>query len=124
MSRSLKMAKGSVVTMALILVGFLIIENVIFERDKGNVTSGDMELWWEVPSENVDNRPQSTLAGYKIRCWNSVEQMMETIVIEDPKVTTYEIDHLPPGTYQCAMSAVDLSGSQSALSNVVVRTVP
>lgn len=123
MSRSLKIFKGIVVSLIAIVGGLMVIENVYFNESEGLVMLGELELSWDKPSENSDNSPLTDLAGYKIHCWNAAEQQTETIVLEDSEVTSYELDHLRPGTYQCALSAVNSDGSESALSNVVTRTV-
>lgn len=124
MSRNLKMFKGVVVAFIALLVGWLAIDNIVLDARNGVMTRGDMELSWMTPTENADSSPLTDLAGYTIYCWNAEDQKTETIHISDPGLTSYELDHVWPGTYQCAMSAVKADGSQSALSNVITRTVP
>ncbi len=111
---------------AVVVVGFvmLVIDNVHFDPTTGIVLRGELELSWETPTENSDSSPVDDLAGYAIHCWNAESRETQTNIIEDPGVTRYRVDHLWPGTYQCAVSAVMGDGSQSALSNVVTRTVP
>lgn len=123
MSRSGKMFKVAVVAVIALLMGLLIIDNVAFDPKQGFVTTGDLELSWDRPTENTDDSPITDLAGYTVHCWNSEDRQTETIVVQDSEVTRYEIEHLWPGTYQCAVSAVKSDGSQSVLSNVVTKTV-
>lgn len=124
MSRNTKMFKKAVVGIFLLVVAFLLLENVVFDPKKGFATRGNLELSWDVPSENADSSPLTDLAGYTIECWNSETRQTDTIDVRDPVTTSYRISHLRPGTYQCAMTALKGDGSQSALSNVVTRTVP
>lgn len=108
----------------LLLLVWLTITHVVIDPEKGIMTRGDLELTWQMPTENADSSPLTDLAGYTIYCWNAEGHRTETIVIDDPGQTSIELERLWPGTYQCAMSAVRSDGSQSALSNVVTRSIP
>jgi len=123
-SRSLKIFKIIVVTAIAVGIGMLTIENVYFDPHKGIGMRGGLEVSWAVPTENLDNSPLTDLSGYTIYCWSAEDHDAETVVIQDPEITSYELGHLRPGNYQCAVSAVTSSGEQSALSNIVTRTVP
>jgi len=123
-SRNLKMFKGTAVALIVLLVGWLAFTNVVFDPDKGTGTRDDVELSWKAPTEKADKDRQSELAGYTIHCWNAEDHKTKTIRIEDPAQTSYELEYMWPGTYQCAVSAIETDGSQSALSNVVTRSVP
>lgn len=123
-SRSLKILKFAVVAAIAVGIGTLVIENVYFNPHKGIGMRGELEVSWAVPTENLDSSPLTDLSGYTIYCWSAEDHDAELVVIQDPAITSYELDHLQPGTYQCAVSAVTSSGEQSALSNIVTRTVP
>lgn len=118
------MFKVTVVGLITLLMIWLTITNVVIDPEKGIMTRGDLELVWQTPTENDDSSPLTDLAGYTIYCWNAESHRTETIVINDPEQTSIELERLWPGTYQCAMSAVRTDGSQSALSNVVTRSIP
>jgi len=107
----------------MLLVGGLAITKVVFDPETGIMTRGDLVLSWMTATENTASSPQPVLSGYTIYCWNAEDHKTETILIEDPAQTSYELEHLRPGTYQCAMSAITADGSQSALSNVITRSV-
>lgn len=124
MSRNLKVFKGTVAALILLLVAWMAVTNIVIDPNLGIMTRGDLELVWKTPAENADSSPLTDLAGYTIYCWNAEGHRTETIVIKDPAQTSFELEHLRPGTYQCAMSAISSNGSQSALSNVVTRSVP
>ena len=102
---------------------------VLLGRDSGNTdrtpqADTGRKISWQVPTANTDESPLTDLAGYTVYCWNTDGQETETFAIEDSAITTYELQGLRPGTYQCAISAVSRAGNQSALSNVVSRTIP
>ena len=85
--------------------------------------SGSASLTWTRPVASESNLPMQNIAGYTVHCWGEGGRHTHTIRIDDPAVTHYEIDGLPPGRYQCAVSAFTDDGFESALSNFVARTV-
>ncbi len=86
--------------------------------------NGPITLSWTAPTENENNELLTDLAGYNIHCWAGDGQSTNTIYIDDPATTSYVIDGVAPGSYYCAISAVNTDGSESALSNTVAKTVP
>jgi len=84
---------------------------------------GSTALSWVAPVDTETNEPLERLAGYNIHCWGDAGRYTNVIHIEDPSVTKYVIDGLSPGRYQCAVSAFTEEGIESALSNVVARTI-
>ena len=123
MSRNQKILRVIFSAVIVLAASMLVIVNVHFDPDAGIVLRGDLELSWETPTKNSDNTPLADLAGYTIYCWNAESQETKTIVIEDPRLTSYRIEHVPPGTYHCAVSAVADPGIASALSDVVTKKV-
>ena len=45
------------------------------------------------------------------------------IILNDNQARSYVIDYLPPGLYYFAMRAVDMTGAESAYSNVISMTL-
>lgn len=96
----------------------------LVEKDKVPLHSdGFATLTWTVPSENNDDSALTDLAGYKIQCWTLVGDYSDEFYIADPKVTSFTVEHLSPGTHYCAVKAVNMGGVESALSNVVTKVV-
>lgn len=120
MSRRLNVVIG----MIAVAFGLLLINSGFLESRFGIMRGSETRLSWDTPSEISDDSPLGSLAGYTIHCWNSINHLTEIIVIDDPEITSLELRDLSPGTYQCAVAAIDAGGHQSALSNVVSRTVP
>ena len=82
-SHNLKAFKGVVVVVIAVGFGMLLIDKIYVDSDNGIMIGNNLELSWDVPTENVDNSPLSNLAGYTIHCWNSEDQQTATIVIAD-----------------------------------------
>ncbi len=123
-SRGLKMIRGTVVAAIAMLAVALAAYRFGLYPDRGFIGKGGLELSWAMPAETVGGKPLTDLAGYTVHCWNAESQETKTILIGDPDITDFQLDHLWPGTYQCAVAAAANDGSQSALSNVVTKAVP
>ncbi len=83
-----------------VLAGFVFYKIVL-------MPDGSTTLAWTAPTKNENNEPLADLAGYKIHCWAAEEKYTNTIEVEDPATRNYEIEELEPGTYICAISAVN-----------------
>ena len=108
---------GAVLLFALLLGYFA------YERFS-SVVRGSTTLTWIAPIQNEADEPINNLAGYDIHCWGDEGRYSNTIRINDPATTRYEIKGLAPGIYQCAVSAFNEDGDESVLSNVVARVLP
>ena len=113
-----KQPKWIMIGLPMLALGCLLLYKAMLLPD------GSASLSWTTPTENENNEPLSDLAGYNIHCWARDGQSTNTIYIDDPEITSYVIDELAPGSYYCAISAVNANGSESALSNTVAKTVP
>ena len=113
-----------IAVLLIVAIGFGQFSEFSMDAEKSMLADNEVELSWEMPSSNTDNTPLTDLAGYTVHCWNSVDQQTKTFSVDSSEITTFQLDELEPGTYQCAISAISAAGSQSALSNVVSRTVP
>lgn len=91
----------------------------------GNYGEGVIALSWRAPSEreNGDALALAEMGGYRVYWGPSDNPTQDSVTIDDPYVTTYELDGVPPGTYQVAVTAIDTSGLESSLSNSVTKSV-
>jgi hypothetical protein len=108
-------------TLVLAYIGFNI--NWVSSKEDAE-PSGSLTLSWIAPTENEDASPITDLAGYVIRYGTRDDQLTNSVVVRDPKATIYRFENLKPGTYYFAIAAVNVHGFESALSNIVTKTVP
>ncbi len=113
-----KLPKWISIGLPVLVLGFLVFYKTMLSPD------GSTTLSWTAPTENENNEPLTDLAGYNIHCWAGAGQFTITIHVDDPATTSHVIENLSPGTYYCAVSAVNKNGRESALSNMVAKTVP
>ena len=117
-SRKDRLKRYAPVLIALALVaGYAVYDRSLTESDVLT------ELSWTQPLETEGDEELLDLAGYNIHCWGGAGRYTIQVHIDDPSVTHFAMEGLPPGRYQCAVSAYTQDGLESALSNVVTRTI-
>jgi hypothetical protein len=106
-----------------ILIGALFLGGLTFYM---TVVSPDRSttLLWTAPTGNENSEPLTDLTGYIIHCWTATGQYTNTMYVDDPSITSYEVKEFSPGEYSCAVTAISEDGGESALSNVVAKTIP
>lgn len=85
--------------------------------------TGSAILKWTPPTQNVDGSSLTNLAGYRISYGTSSAALTQTIQVANPGATSYSLLSLAPGTYYFAVRAYTSNGAESALSNVLSKTV-
>ena len=118
MSRKLEFREWLLISLAALGIGYMAWDMLVPKPDATTILS------WTAPTLDERNEPLTDLAGYNIHCWAEAGRYYTTIHVEDPALTSNVIHNLKPGTYLCAISAIDQDGGESALSNVVARSVP
>ncbi len=82
---------------------------------------GTITLRWTIPSTRQDGTllSASELAKYELYITTESDGASQSVVIDDPMQTTQTLTGLQPDVYHLAMSAVDVNGLYSDLTNVV-----
>jgi len=78
---------------------------------------------WEAPAYNTNGTALTDLAGYRIYYGSSPKDLTHTVHIATVGLQTYVIENLEPGTWYFAVMAVASNGGESALSNIVSKTI-
>ena len=79
---------------------------------------------WVPPTQNTDGSSVGPLSGYKIYYGTASQQYTTTISVSNAGLTTYVIDALNMGTtYYFAVTAVTVTGMESAFSPEVAATI-
>lgn len=86
-------------------------------------TSGSATLSWDAPTSDTNGQPLTNLAGYRIYYGESQTALNETVNLSGTGLQTYVIDNLQAGTWYFAVKAVNNLGVESALSNIVSKTI-
>lgn len=90
---------------------------------RGRLTIGSATLSWDAPTSNTNGSALTDLSGYRIYYGTSAAEMSESVQISNVGLQTYVIENLEPGTWYFAIRAVTSAGSESALSDIVSKTI-
>jgi hypothetical protein len=89
-----------------------------------SIGMGSATLSWTAPTENEDGSPLTDLAGYKIYWATMSGPYPNSVTINNPRITTYVIENLAPGTYEFVSTAFNSAGVESTYSNTATKTIP
>jgi hypothetical protein len=87
-----------------------------------NATTGTAELNWTAPTQRTDGSPVGTLAGYRVLYGTASRAYDQSVRIDNPSVTQYLVEHLAPGTWYFAITAITADTLESAPSAEVRKT--
>ncbi len=82
---------------------------------------GELNITWQAPTENEDGTDVLALSGYRIQYGVNSGQYTDVVDVAG-EVTTHSL-RLPLGEYYLAMTALDVLGHESDLSNEVLLSV-
>ena len=85
--------------------------------------NGSATLSWEAPTSNTNGSALTDLSGYRIYYGESASDLSESVQIASVGIQTYVIENLQPGTWYFAIQALTTDGTESALSQVVAKTI-
>jgi hypothetical protein len=84
---------------------------------------GTATLSWEAPTTTTSGGALNDLAGYRIYYGLKAEDLTQTVQLAGVGLQTYMIENLGQGTWYFAIKAVTTGGVESALSNIVSKTI-
>ena len=84
---------------------------------------GTATLSWDAPTTTTSGAALQDLAGYRIYYGLKAEDLTQTVQLAGVGLQTYMIENLGQGTWYFAVRAVTSQGVESALSNIVSKTI-
>lgn len=94
-----------------------------FNLEVARVETRSVTLSWMPPVANEDGSPLFDLAGFRIYYGPRNGEFPFVVDVENPGLTTFVVENLTPGTYFFATTALDQSGNESPLSQVIEITL-
>jgi hypothetical protein len=85
--------------------------------------TGAATLSWQAPTTDTNGQPLTNLSGYVIYYGGSQTNLSQSITLNTVGMQTYVIDNLGAGTWYFAIRAVASTGAESALSDIVSKTI-
>ncbi len=89
----------------------------------GTVDTGVATLRWEAPPSKLDGSPLDDLAGYRILYGRSAEDLDQSVLIDDPAVTSYEFTELAKGIWYFAVVAVNAGGLEGPPTVISTKSI-
>jgi hypothetical protein len=86
-------------------------------------SGGNISLSWQAPADNTNGSVLVNLSGYVIHYGNFPNVYTSTITIDNPGLTSYVVEDLPPGTYYFSMTSTTTSGAHSSPSAEASTTI-
>jgi len=89
----------------------------------GNIGTGVATLRWESPPSKLDGSPLDDLAGYRILYGRNQNDLDQSVLINDPAVTSYEFSSLTKGIWYFAVVAVNSGGLEGPPTIVATKSI-
>jgi Putative Ig domain len=86
-------------------------------------SGGNVSLSWQAPTDNTNGSALLNLSGYVIHYGSVSQTYTSAITIDNPGLTSYVVEDLPPGTYYFSMTSTTTSGTQSSPSAEASTTI-
>ncbi len=87
------------------------------------ISLGSVTLNWTPPTENDDGSALADLAGYKIYWGTTPGSYPNSVTVENPGLSSYVVDNLPPGTYEFVATSFNSAGVESVYSNPATKVL-
>ncbi|MCG7928155.1 MAG: putative Ig domain-containing protein [Candidatus Thiodiazotropha taylori] len=96
---------------------------LVVEASQATPTTGSISLNWVAPATRTDGSSldMSEISGYRLYMGTSSSNLTPVVDVDDCTINDHVIENLETGTYYFAITAYDLSGNESDLSNVVAK---
>lgn len=94
-----------------------------FSIEVAETAMGSVRLSWTPPTQNSDGSGLTDLIAYKFYYGPSADDLPNVIRIENPGLSSYVIDNLPPNTYYFVTTVVNSQEVESEHSNVTSITI-
>jgi hypothetical protein len=94
-----------------------------FTLTVSQIAAGNATIEWTPPTENTNGTVLSNLAGYRVHYGTSASNLIQTVQVANPGLTSYVLENLTVGTWYFAVSSYSTAGVESALSGVVSSAI-
>jgi hypothetical protein len=81
-------------------------------------------LTWTPVTQDTNGMLLNSLAGYRLYYGTSANTLSTVVDLANPNLTTYLVSNLPSGTWYFGLTAYTSNGTESAMSNIVQKTIP
>ncbi len=87
------------------------------------IADGSVTLSWRAPTTRVDGSALRNLAGFRVRYGNASGSYPNTLTLNNPGLTSANVENLAPGRWYFVISAFDATGHASANTSPVSTVI-
>lgn len=115
--------KKMAVVVVLVFGAGVALANAPGEREREGIRA--VTLSWTAPSQRTDGSlvRNGDIVGYRVYIGESSGEHRETVHIDNPQVTGYTVRGLQQGEYRFAVTALDIFGNESPMSEELLFSV-
>jgi hypothetical protein len=95
----------------------------VFADVASEAATGVASLRWELPPSKLDGSPLDDLAGFRIKYGRDENDLDQSVLVNDPTVTTYEFNSLQSGIWYFAVVAVNASGLEGPPTTTTMKSI-
>lgn len=88
-----------------------------------SVPVGTATVRWTPPTLRVDGTPLDGLGGFTVRYGMDPAKLDNVVRLTNPDLTSYKIDSLGSGTWYFGVTAFDVQGLESEMSNIASKYI-
>jgi hypothetical protein len=94
-----------------------------FDLEVQRIPVGSATVSWDIPTTNADGTMLSDLAGFVVYYGTESGVYPQSLPVNNPRANSAVIDDLALGSWYFAVTAIDETGNESALSTEVSKVV-
>jgi hypothetical protein len=85
--------------------------------------TGMASLHWQEPGSKLDGTPLDDLAGYRILFGRNADDLDQSVLVMNPRATSYDVDSLDTGVWYFAVIAVNVNGLEGPPTTPAMKSI-
>jgi hypothetical protein len=84
---------------------------------------GTASLRWQEPGSKLDGSPLDDLAGYRILYGRNSDDLDQSVLVMNPRTTSFDIESLDAGVWYFAVIAVNVNGLEGPPTTPAMKSI-
>jgi hypothetical protein len=85
--------------------------------------SGTASLRWQEPGSKLDGSPLDDLAGYRILYGRNSDDLDQSVLVMNPRATSFDVESLDAGVWYFAVIAVNVNGLEGPPTTPAMKSI-
>lgn len=95
----------------------------VFANIAEEAATGVASLRWELPPSKVDGSPLDDLAGFRIKYGRNADDLDQSVLVNDPTATSFQVTSLQSGIWHFAVVAVSAGGLEGPPTVTATKSI-